>query len=142
LLICRWSWCHGDENIDFVINKTSKAKVSLTGSKITFEVKTNDTTTSGHFEIDAEAKLNLKFEDFNFDGNFDFDVWYVDEGMGVYTVHRVFVFDPSSKVFYEIFPRCGDQFFNLEISREKRVLYSTFFINNKPKRCSTRFVLR
>lgn len=125
----------------FVINKANAATISVGSGKIAFEVKSEDTTSSGYFDIDTESEIHIKVDDFNFDGNLDFDVWYFDEGMGVYTIHRIFVFEPSSRGFYEIFPRCGDQFLNLELDRKRRVLYNTFFIHNKPKRCATRFPL-
>lgn len=141
-LMSQWAWCYGAEDFDFFVNKTSKARISVAEGRVVYEVKTNEEITTGYFEIYAEAKLKIKSDDFNFDGNFDFDVWHFDEGMGVYTIHRVFVFNPSGKIFYEIFPGCGDQFINLEINKRKRVLYSTFFFRNKPKRCATRFVLR
>ena len=141
-LMSQWLLCYSADDFEFFVNKTSKAKISVVEGRVVYEIKTNEEIASGYFEFDAEAKLKIKSDDFNFDGNIDFDIWHFDEGMGVYTVHRLFVFDPSGKIFYEIFPSCGEQFMNLEVDRSKRILYSTFFFRNKPKRCATRFVLR
>ncbi len=76
--------------------------------------------------------------DFNFDGHLDFEIWYVDEGMGKYTVHRVFVFRPESVTFTEVSPKCGDEFLNLKVNKAKRNLTSTYYVKNRAVLCSTR----
>lgn len=53
-------------------------------------------------------------------------MWYLDEGMGKYTIHRVFIYDPKSKDFVEAAPRCGEEFLNFRVDKVKGRLLSTY----------------
>jgi len=69
----------------------------------------------------------------------DFAVWQIDDGMGTYTIHRIFVYQPKAGSFKELVPACGDGFANLHVGSEKRVLLSTYWEMNEPKLCMTNF---
>lgn len=64
-------------------------------------------------------------------------VWQINDGMGTYTIHRIFVYQPEAAFFKELNPDCGDDFVNLRVEREKRALFSTYWEMNEPKLCST-----
>lgn len=56
-----------------------------------------------------EAGLSIRGEqndifvaDFNFDGNNDFSLYHMDDGWGVYEVHRIFLFDEKQGLFTEL----------------------------------------
>lgn len=86
-------------------------------------------------ELDAEKKIHIEISDYNFDGVKDFSVWHMDDGMGVYKMYRVFVFDIKTEGFLEIFPDCGDEFINLKVNNVLRYLISTYFEGGEPKSC-------
>lgn len=108
----------------------SKVAVDVTVSKssIDYAVTTSGTETKKSVRLDIEVKPHLELSDFNFDGLQDFPVWYLDEGMGKYTIHRVFIYESKSGDFIEAAPRCGDEFLNLKVNEIKRELIS--FIDN------------
>lgn len=91
-------------------------------------------------EFYAENKINIEINDYNFDGVKDFAVWHMDDGMGVYKVYRVFVFNVKAEAFLEIFPDCGDEFLNLKINSVSHSLLSTYFNEGEPKVCVSRGV--
>lgn len=79
-------------------------------------------------------KNHITFEDYNRDGYKDFSIWHLDEGMGTYKIHRLFVFSPADKKFKEIKPTCGDDFVNVRI--EGQDLVNMIYDDNTPKSCS------
>ncbi len=116
--------------VDVTVSKLSiDYSVAMSGAERTQSVR-----------LDIETQPHLELNDFNFDGLQDFAVWYLDEGMGKYTVHRVFIYDTKSNDFVEAVPHCGDEFLNLRIDKIKHKLISTYYINTKPKSCSTRLL--
>ena len=88
--------------------------------------------------FETEKKIHLEIEDYNFSGKKNISVWYIDDGMGTTTVHRVFLYSIKKKNFVEYFPVCGDQFINLRVDKKTKTLRSTYFADNIPKLCSTR----
>jgi len=77
-------------------------------------------------------------DSYDFSGRLGFSVWYLDDGMGTYTIHRVFTFSPSTNEFEERSPQCGDEFLNLRVDRKKHRLISAYFDKNVSKFCITR----
>lgn len=117
-----------------------KVAVEVTANKssLDYTIIKSGLTAKKIFSLDIETTPYLELSDFNFDGLQDFSVWYLDEGMGKYTIHRLFLFDPKSKDFVEARPRCGDEFLNLRVHEAKRELISTYYINGQAMTCSTR----
>ncbi|ETD38279.1 XAC2610-related protein [Pseudomonas chlororaphis] len=81
-------------------------------------------------------------DDFNFDCMKDFAVWQIDDGMGTYDIHRIFVFQPQTSFFKELQPNCGDGFVNLRIEKKRKALISTYWTMNVAKQCVARFPQR
>lgn len=90
-----------------------------------------------NLDVDNSSFVNLEVGDYNFDGNADFSLWYLDEGKGTYTIHRVFLFSRGTGRFGEYFPACGDEFVNLKVDKKNRRLISTYWADNEPKVCFT-----
>lgn len=72
----------------------------------------------------------ITFADYNFDGLRDFSVSVPDDGMGVYHIYDVFLYDRQKKTFYPLpFPSDGpvqcDQFCDLKINSGNKTLSST-----------------
>lgn len=91
------------------------ARIEITQSSISSEISTGKDIAFEEFPLETETTTHLVVDDFNFDGKTDFSVWYLDEGMGRYSIHRVFVYSSESKAFVEKFPACGDEFLNLKV---------------------------
>ncbi|WP_412548439.1 XAC2610-related protein [Pseudomonas sp. PDM18] len=121
--------------MDFFPEGRSKYTITTEGSSI---IITGDNEEKETINIDTESKLNIEIADYNFDGNLDFSVWHMDEGMGTYLIYRVFIFKPKIKKFTEANPNCGDEFINLNLDRKSKTVSSTYFKNNTPRVCHTR----
>ncbi|MCE1969150.1 hypothetical protein LWT57_03885 [Enterobacter cloacae] len=85
-------------------------------------------------DVSSEKKNHLAFEDYNRDGYKDLNVWHLDEGMGTYKIHRLFIFSLHEGKFKEIKPRCGDDFVNIRIDGDN--LINTFYDDNASKSCA------
>ncbi|WP_338401018.1 XAC2610-related protein [Pseudomonas chlororaphis] len=111
----------------------------LDGSTLRVAVKSEAHSESRAIEFEALNELHVQIDDFNFDGMKDFAVWQIDDGMGIYHIHRVFVFQPQTGFFEELQPDCGDGFVNLRIEKNSKALISTYWTMNVAKQCVTRF---
>nr|WP_246890093.1 hypothetical protein [Pseudomonas chlororaphis] len=108
------------------------------GTSLTVTSKGKSRSITETISFETEKALNIEINDFNFDGLKDFSVWYVDDGMGTYTIHRVFIYQPADGSFKELAPACGDEFLNLKLNSLKKVLSSTYYEGNVPKSCVTK----
>ncbi|UVM50272.1 hypothetical protein LOY38_28790 [Pseudomonas sp. B21-015] len=86
----------------------------------------------------TEKVMHVEVGDYNFDGFQDFSVWYIDDGMGTYSIHRIFVYAPKNSSFKELKPACGDEFLNLKVNKEKKILRSMYYKGNVPTLCVTK----
>lgn len=86
----------------------------------------------------TEKAMHVEMDDYNFDGFKDFSVWYIDDGMGTYSIHRIFIYIPKKSTFKELSPACGDEFINLKVDKAKKVLNSTYYKANEPALCVTK----
>ena len=127
------------ETTTFNPTKNVEAMLVLEGSMLTVAVKSETQSESQTIAFQAENELHVQIDDFNFDGAKDFAVWQIDDGMGTYTIHRIFVYQPEASFFKELAPACGDDFTNLRVEREKRTLLSTYWKMNEPMLCVTNF---
>jgi hypothetical protein len=129
---------HAD-NSETVIKSKDGTTTTIAISKHLINVKNSNTEQS--IEFYSENELHVATDDYNFDGYPDFSVWHIDEGMGTYTIHRTFIYAPKEQSFYEVAPKCGDEFINLKVDRKKKRLQSTYFDNNAPKLCYTKITI-
>lgn len=139
LLVLPWTAPVFAEVTTFSPIKNAEATLVLEGSMLTVVVKSDAHSESRTIAFQAENELHVQIDDFNFDGAKDFAVWQINDGMGTYTIHRIFVYQPEAAFFKELNPDCGDDFVNLRVEREKRALLSTYWEMNEPKLCSTNF---
>jgi len=86
----------------------------------------------------TEKAMHVEIDDYNFDRLKDFSVWYIDDGMGTYSIHRIFIYIPENSTFKELSPACGDEFINLKVDKAKRILNSTYYKANEPALCVTK----
>ena len=117
-----------------------KAEITTDGGALTWKVYYRGGNNKGRVDVDTEKSIYVDVNDYDFSGRLGFSVWHVDDGMGTYSIYRVFTFSPSANKFVERNPAslCGDEFNNLRIDKKRRRLVSTFWDQNIPKTCVTR----
>lgn len=125
------------EALSFTPEDGVRAEITVLGNVV--DVYTNDGSSERRqrLEIETEKPIQVKIDDYLFNGRLGFALKYIDEGMGVFTLYRVFVYTETNG-FEEIFPRCGDEFINLKINKRKKILVSTYFQDQKPIMCITK----
>lgn len=62
----------------------------------------------GNIILDTEKTIHIAVGGYDFSGRLGFLVWYLDDGMGTSTIHRVFSFSPATNKIVERSPQCGD----------------------------------
>lgn len=138
LVFAFWSAMTFAEPIKF--EPETGVAVTLVPNKadLTVTVQTKTGSRDRVISFQTEKVMHLEVGDYNFDGFQDFSVWYVDDGMGTYSIHRVFVYDPKKSSFKELTPACSDEFLNLRVNKEKKTLRSMYYKVNVPTLCVTK----
>ncbi|WP_405119434.1 hypothetical protein [Pseudomonas leptonychotis] len=126
-----------DDFLEFSPMAGVDVKSRTEGSNLIYLVSTNEKQTSNRVKFDTVKKLHMESSDFNFDGYSDLAAWHIDDGMGNFSVFRVFIFSPTTTNFTEYFPACGDQFLNLKREQLSKKIISTYFEDNIPALCET-----
>jgi len=126
-----------EQHLTFSPNKGVEIEAYTKEQMLFYKIATSENIKPHEIEFDTDKKISLAIKDFNFDDHPDMSVSHLDDGMGVFTVFRVFIYSPANKDFYEIFPDCGEQFLNLRIDADNRKLISSYFSNNVPTTCET-----
>ncbi|MCA8061284.1 hypothetical protein [Burkholderia sp. AU38729] len=114
------------------------AVISIDGRNLVWKLTGGNVVRRGEVSFDTDKPLSLEVGSYDFSGRLGFLVSYMDDGMGVYEIARIFTFSPSSSDFVERFPSCGDEFVNLKVDGKSHLLTSTYWDKNIPKRCITR----
>lgn len=139
LVFC--SQAHGFKTTQFSPAPDVLVTLSLRDNIVVLETENNGNIGRDgvKLELTTDTPLHLSIDDYNSDSYQDFSVWHLDEGNGVYTVHRVFLYQPQSTTFREILPECGDLFLNMQVmaTEKGRFLRSTYFADWVPKQCDT-----
>ena len=124
--------------LPFEPEKGTQATIAINDKMVSYRLTSSKLVQEESFLVDTEKSIHISIDDYNFDGKQEFSVWYMDDGMGIYPIHRVFLFSPSNNKFIEIRPRCGDEFINLKVNRRKKTLTSTYYENNIAKPCTSK----
>lgn len=115
------------------------ARVAVAGPRLTYEVSKAKATNSAALTVETEKAVHITVADYNFDGYKDFAAWHIDDGMGTYSIFRIFVYVPKANDFVEITPQCGDEFINIVLNVKKHTLSNSFFADNRMKSCSKKY---
>lgn len=100
--------------------------------KVEYEIIGSDCVVKrGYYDVDMENNIYVKYSDYNFDGKEDFVIWYIDDGMGIYDIYRVFFYFEKVVDFKEIKLLCGDDFINLNLNKKKREFISLYYFYNE-----------
>ena len=74
--------------------------------------------------------MDLTVEDYNFDGFSDFSCSHVDDGMGVYRIYQIFIYNPKTNLFDKLeipsgcYPEC-ELFCDITVNKKKKQLISS-----------------
>jgi hypothetical protein len=131
-------WASNDE-INFHPIEGVNATVEISDGKVSYAIVDGAVKVDRNVDVDTESKLHLSVGDYKFDGTKGFSISYVDEGMEIYEVYRVFSYSKKLRIFEELSPACSDEFLNLKVDENKKILTSTYFLGNEPKICVTKF---
>lgn len=112
----------------------SEFKVSFTEGFESLKIE-NSKTKQVQLIDNLEASItdkasHLEINDYNFDGFTDFAVYHTDDGMGVYTIYQIFIFNPKTKQFENLKfpsnfnPQC-DMFCDIKVDKTKKILTSS-----------------
>ncbi len=94
--------------IDFDIDGGEHATLNVADKKVSCLVADEDRRYRGNIDVDTDSEIHIDVDDYSFNGRKGFSVWYFDEGMGIYTIHRIFSFSRATGRFVECFPKYGD----------------------------------
>ncbi|MCV9927764.1 hypothetical protein OIU83_08885 [Flavobacterium sp. LS1R49] len=78
----------------------------------------------------TDKQTQIAIEDYNFDGYHDFACYHLDDGMGVYTIYQIFIYNPENGLFKKLrqsskfAPEC-DEFCDIQINKKKKTLQSS-----------------
>jgi hypothetical protein len=117
-----------------------KAVIAVEGEALTWRVYYGGGNNQGRVDVDTEKPIYVDVNDDEFSDRLGFAVWHVDDGMGTYSIYRLFTFSRSTNKFIERSPAslCGDEFINLRVDKKRRRLFGTFWDQNVPRTCTTR----
>ncbi|MEN2415704.1 XAC2610-related protein [Flavobacterium mesophilum] len=111
----------------------SEFKISFADGFETLKIKNSRTKhiqTINNLEVSITDKpSHLEINDYNFDGFADFALYHIDDGMGVYSIYQIFIFNPNTKQFKTLEfpsnfnPKC-DMFCDVKIDKIKKTLES------------------
>ena len=125
---------YSQNDISFLQKDKNKINVRYTNN---FEVlavknsKTGKTQEIKNIEASITGKdSHLETNDYNFDGYTDFASFHTDDGMGVYSIYQIFIFNPQTQQFDLLeFPanfksKC-DMFCDVKVDKTKKTLSSS-----------------
>lgn len=126
--------CNGQQTISLKQKDQSFIKINFANDFSTLEIKNSQTgKTQIINNIEAsitEKESHLETNDYNFDGHPDFACYHTDDGMGVYTIYQIFIFNSKTKEFELLkFPegynaKC-DMFCDVKIDKAKKTFSSS-----------------
>lgn len=133
-LLCIFTVSYGQNGISFLQKDKNKINVRYTNNFESLEVK-NSKTGKTQIVKNIEASItgkdsHLETNDYNFDGFTDFASFHTDDGMGVYTIYQIFIFNSKTQQFdllafpTNFNPKC-DMFCDVKIDKTKKTLTSS-----------------
>lgn len=103
------------------MQQTGEIRNTKTGKiQIIKNIETSITGRESHLEIN----------DYNFDSYTDFASYHTDDGMGVYSIYQIFIFNPKTQQFdllefpTHFNPKC-DMFCDVKVDKTKKTLTSS-----------------
>jgi hypothetical protein len=112
----------------------TKITINLNGNFENIEIRTsknNKVQVLDSIEVSITGnKTEISIEDYNFDGFKDFACYYLDDGMGVYRIYQIFIYNPKTNRFNELKIAAKeniscDFLCDIEIDKKRKILKSS-----------------
>lgn len=114
-------------------------KLYVKDQNVDLQVTAGESVKHERVTVETEKPLKVAIDDYNFDSYKDFSFSHTDDGMGVFDVTTIYVYSEKDGRFVLMAPDCGDEFINLRIVKEKRMLINSYVEDNRYKTCRMRF---
>lgn len=134
ILLCTFTVSYSQNDISFLLRDKNKINVRYTNDFESLEIKnfkTGKTQILKNIEVSITGKdSHLVTNDYNFDGFTDFASFHTDDGMGVYSIYQIFIFNPKTQQFdllefpTHFKPKC-DMFCDVKVDKTKKTLTSS-----------------
>lgn len=129
-----FSISYSQNEVSVVQKDKSEFKVHFEDDFETLKIK-NSKTKQVQIINNLEASITgkqskLEVNDYNFDGFTDFASFHTDDGMGVYTIYEIFIYNPKTKQFDNLnfpsnfSPKC-DMFCDVKIDKITKTFTSS-----------------
>lgn len=125
--------CYSQKNIEISQKDKTQIKIKISNDFEKLEITNsanNQTQIIDHLGTSITGKeTHFVTEDYNFDGYKDFAAYRTDDGMGVYTIYQIFIYNPANRLFRELKipansnPEC-DEFCDVQINKKRKTLQS------------------
>lgn len=129
----------GASKLSFSPQYKAAAEVVSKGQEIKVTVKVGSQEATDIFTFETERKLRLAVDDFDFDGHKDFSVSHTDDGMGNHLISHLYRYSAIDRKFVPMAPKCGDEFINIVVSKQKRTLTNSYVFGNRYLTCTIEF---
>ena len=125
---------YSQKNIEFYQKDQTQIKIKVINNFEKLEIyNTKNHHTQLITGIEAsltEKETHLITEDYNFDGYQDFACYHTDDGMGVYSIYQIFIYNPSNSEYKELkipsnySPKC-DEFCDVQLNKKNKTFESS-----------------
>jgi len=141
LIVLVSSSAHSDDVKEFHFSPESsvRAMVTVANREVSFSTKFGGLYKNSKVSIDSENPVRIEINDYNFDGFKDFSISHIDDGQGTYSIYRIFVYSKKTKTFFEIQPKCGDEFINIKLNKNKKTVTNSYYSDNVMTGCSKKY---
>ena len=130
----------GDANeFRFSPDGSVQATVTVANRVVSFSTQSGRLHKNSKVSIDSENPVRVKIDDYNFDGFKDFSIFHLDDGQGTYSIYRIFIYSKTAGTFFEIQPKCGDEFISIKLNKKNRTLTNSYYSDNVMTGCSKRY---
>nr|WP_315221164.1 hypothetical protein [uncultured Flavobacterium sp.] len=135
LIIALFSYqSYSQKNIEFYLKDQTQIKIKALNNfeKLEISNSKNDKTQiiNNLEESLTEKETNFIIEDYNFDGFKDFAFYRLDDGMGVYSIYQIFIYNHKNQTFAKLKissncdPKC-DEFCDVQINKKQKTFESS-----------------
>ena len=126
--------CFCQKNFQWYQKDKTKIEIKAINDFEKLEI-TNSKTKKTQLITDIETSITDKItyvaiDDYNFDGYTDFALYRTDDGMGVYTIFQIFIYNSRDNQFNKLKipadsnPDC-DEFCDIQVNKKKKILQSS-----------------
>jgi hypothetical protein len=128
------SYSYSQENVEFFQKDKTKIEIKAINNfeklEITFSKNKKKQQIDSIEASLTDKKTYFSIEDYNFDGYKDFAVYRTDDGMGVYTIYQVFIYNPDKILFTKLkMPLSSgaacDEFCDIKVDKKSKTFQSS-----------------